>query len=86
MASGTITERYVNNQDPVSVDDASTTILTITKESVDEFWHVSKVIELDGEVSTSEYYARELSMHMIRQSYQYPVSENDEFFCDFVDL
>ncbi len=86
VVSGTITESYINNQDTASASDTSTTTLTITKESVEDLWHVSKVIELDGEISTNEYFARELGMHMIRQSYQYPVSENDYFFCGFDDL
>jgi len=86
VATGTITESYVNNQDTFSVGDTSTTTLTITRESVDDFWHVSKVVELNGERSASEYFARELSMHMIRFGYQTQVSENDYFFCDFVDL
>jgi len=39
-----------------------------------------------NEGATSEYYARALSMHMIRYGYQNLMSENDYFFCDFVDL
>jgi len=81
VASGTITESYTTNQ-----DGRRTTLLTITRESADDFWRVSKVIELDGESSTDEYLARELSMHMVRFGYQRQVSENDYFFCDLVDL
>jgi len=86
VATGTITESYVNNQDTYDVSDTTTTLLTITRTSVDDFWHVSKVYELEGESFTEEYFARELSMHMIRFGYQQQVSENDYFFCDFVDL
>ncbi len=86
VAGGTITESYVNNQDTDDLSEISTTTLTITRESVDDLWRVSRVSELDGESSTSEYFARELSMHMIRFAYQRPVSENDYFFCDFGDL
>ena len=81
VASGTITERYTTNQ-----NGRSTTTLTITRESADDFWHVSRVSEFEDDISTSEYFARELSMHMIRFGYQKQVSENDYFFCDFVDL
>jgi len=81
VATGTITESYINNQESIR-----SATLTITRESVDDFWHVSRVYELEGESFTDEYFARELSMHMIRFGYQNPVSENDYFFCDFVDL
>ena len=81
VASGTITERYTTNQ-----DGRRTVIHTITRESVDDFWRVSRVFDLEGEVFTSEYFARELSMSLIRFGYQQQVSENDYFFCDFVDL
>ena len=79
--SGTITETYTTNQDGIS-----TTTLTITRESVDDLWRVENVTEREGGISSGEYLARELSMHMIRFGYQRQVSENDHFFCDIVDL
>jgi len=81
VVSGTITERYNNNY-----NGRRATTLTITRESADDFWRVSKVDDRDGEIATSEYFARELSMHMIRFGYQNKVSKNDYFFCDFTDL
>ena len=81
VASGTITENYTTNQ-----DGRRTITLTITRDSVDDFWHVSRVSEFEFGTSNREYFARELSMHLIRFGYQQPVSENDYFFCDFVDL
>jgi len=86
VTSGTITERYTNNFDPDSFTDLSTTTLTLVKESTDDLWRVSRTYEIGGETSVSEYFARELSMHMIRFSYQYQVSENDHFLCDVDDL
>ncbi len=79
--SGTITETYTTNQDGIS-----TTTLTITRESVDDLWRVEDVTDREGVISSGEYLARELSMHMIRFGYQKQVSENDHFFCDIVDL
>jgi len=85
VVSGTIIEVYRSNGFGV-IPDVITT-LTITKESVDDFWHVSRVDEdVEGNLSTSEYLARELSMHLVRFGYQMQVSEHDDFFCDFVDL
>ena len=81
VASGTITENYTTNQ-----DGRRTITLTITRDSVDDFWRVSRVSEFEFGTSNREYFARELSMHLIRFGYQQPVSENDYFFCDFVDL
>jgi len=81
VASGTITESYTSN-----VNGVRTETLTITRESVNDFWRVAKVDEYDGEVVTSEYFARELRMHQVRFDYQTPVSQNDYFFCEFTDL
>ena len=82
VATGTITENYQTYY----YDPDSTTTITITRESIDDFWRVTKLYESEDTISTSEYFARELSMHMIRFGYQNKVSENDNFFCDFVDL
>lgn len=81
VASGTIVESYTTNFDGIS-----TTTYTITRESVDDLWRVSRVSDVGGSISTGEYLARELSMHLIRFGYQQRVSENDHFFCNFVDL
>jgi len=81
VATGTITENYTNNQDSVRSN-----TLTISRESVDDLWRVSEVYEIDGESFTTEIFARELSMHMIRFGYQIQVSENDHFLCDYSDL
>lgn len=82
VASGTITETYTTNDQ----SRVSTTTLTITRASVDDFWRVSKVYESDDTVSIEDYFARELSMHMILFGYQKRVSANDYFFCDYVEL
>lgn len=86
VATGTITETYSNNQDSDNISELVTTTLTITRESSEDFWRVSSVFERDGNIYTREYFARELSMHMIRFGYQNLVSENDYFFCNFDDL
>ena len=85
VVSGTIIEVY--RVSGFGVVPSGITTLTITKESVDDFWHVSRVDEdVEGNLSTSEYFARELSMHLVRFGYQMQVSVHDDFFCDFVDL
>ena len=60
--------------------------MLITRESADDLWRVLRVDDQDGEIVTSEYFARELSMHRIRFGYQIQQSENDYFLCDFTDL
>jgi len=62
------------------------TSYTITKESVDDLWRVSKVVEFDGETTASEYFARELSTHTIRFNYQLPVSDSARFVCELADV
>ncbi len=81
VASGTIVERYSANQ-----NGSYTITTTVTRESINDPWRVSQVYTKDDEISTNDYFARELSMHMIRFGYQRPVSDNDYFYCDFDDL
>lgn len=79
--SGTITEIHRNNRGGGNVN-----TLTITREAGDDFWRLLEVRESSTATTTSEYFARELKMHRIRFGYQTRFSDNDHFYCDFVDL
>ena len=83
--SGTITEVHRNNRGDSLVNSIVST-LTITREAEDDFWRVVEVRESSEGANVYEYFARELSMHRVRFGYQKEVSENDHFFCNFVDL
>jgi len=62
------------------------TTTTVSRASSDDLWRVSIVSDDVGVISTQDYFARELSMHMILFDYQNRVSVDDYFICDFADL
>ncbi len=79
--SGTIVQTNRSNRDGGTVS-----TLTVTRESGNDLWRVNSSFESINNTNTSEYFARELTMHQIVLGYQRKVSEHDHFFCNFADL